>query len=126
MMERQPVEGDYLSKFNVLSFVQRRMTDVNFAAERGQKSYRSSPEVILPSPYRREHRHRGIERAPGLFFSRRAHRRLPRSQERVDAPLQADGRGQGGQVLGSLRMRPVAMRARVGVVRFDRERKAQV
>src|SRR3990172_11721547 len=109
MMERQPVEEDYLSKFNVLSFVQRRMTDVNFATERGKKSYRSSPEVILPSPHRCEHRHRGIERAPGLFFGRRAHRRLPRSQERVDAPFQTDGRGQGGQIPRPLRMRPVAM-----------------
>src|SRR3989344_5307 len=117
MMERQPVEGDYLSKFNVLSFVQGRMTDVNFAAERDKKSYRSSPEVILPSPHRREHRHRRIERAPGLFLGRRAPRRLPRSQEWVDAPLQANGRGQGGQIPCPLHTRPVAMRAHIGVVR---------
>ena len=102
------------------------MTIVNFAAERDKKYNRSSPETILPSPYRREYRHRGIERAPGRFFGRRAYRRLPRPQERVDAPLQADGRGQRGQILGSLRTRPLAMRVHVGVVRFDRERKAQV
>ena len=58
--------------------------------------------------------------------NRLAHGRLPGTQERIDVPFKADGRGEGGGISRSQRLGLLQVGTGIGVSRFHRQGKAQV